>query len=688
MCAHPYVYGEQQIEDVFILNSSPVVRECYAFEYTEGDDKGFWLGGKVRAIDRSGNIGNWGEPFLAYIPGPSRVNEKDASGYNSARRFFRSSEGILYLAYTNNNQIYFRYNDNRGWSSPQVVGEGKYPAMALQSDNKTASLVWSFNNYDNEYLLYSEMDPVTKTWSEPQAIFNTSNTSYVGVGAPSFAIHDDVAYIVFETALVGGRSETPLIINGFALLYIKFPLTDPDAYELVQLDSISFTRVYSNLDDLYDDLGGTSIDNAQGGPYILWDCDGSEMRFYQPAENPADGWLTEVFVGDTGPVYDPHVSVDGNQVYLFWAEGNPGEIYYRYLFAGDKEFISRPLRISNTSNDSRNPFYCKKYVFWSESVDYDGENVYDIVYRSLAENLNESQGYTNWSESANAQSRFPQVLYYESGGQIYRVGHYLGLWTEEDWIDRDDEFGLIMKEWTTDVIPKAIYTLGDTLPIPNTESRSGIVEYSELKARSADIDPIFLKYRLDGFDPSKVSWLGFYVYHEESQEITEKILIDGEPAKIEVIQSGVDTYFEVPIPVSAIEDSEVVVEIRELSGGLAILNEIYVFEVEASGGGPLSSMTGKAIPSTFGLLPPTPNPALGKTEIVLAIPERSWVTLKLYDVTGRLVNTCFSGMLNPGYHRVKIIPKDSYNRKLPQGVYFLRMEAGKFKRNRKLVLLK
>lgn len=333
-------------------------------------------------------------------------------------------------------------------------------------------------------------------------------------------------------------------------------------------------------------------------------------------------------------------------------------------------------------------FYCKQYAFWSESVNYEGESVYDIVYRSLAENLNEAQGYTNWSESGNAQSRFPQVLYYERGGQIYRVGHYVGLWTEEGWIDRDNEFGLIMKEWTTNVVPREIHTLGDTVPTPNTESRSGIVEYSELKTRAADVDPVYLRYRLNGFDPSKVSWLGFYVYHEETQEIAEEILIDGEPAKIEVIQSGVDTYFEVPIPATAVEDSQVIVEIRELSGGLAILNEIYVFEIEASGGGPLSSMTGKTIPSVFELSTPTPNPAVGRVEAVLSIPEKSWITLKLYDVTGRFVNTCFSGILNPGYHRVEVIPKDSYNRKLPQGIYILRMEAGEFKMNRKLVLLR
>jgi len=57
-------------------------------------------------------------------------------------------------------------------------------------------------------------------------------------------------------------------------------------------------------------------------------------------------------------------------------------------------------------------------------------------------------------------------------------------------------------------------------------------------------------------------------------------------------------------------------------------------------------------------------------------------------VSGRFVKKIYEGVKDRGYHTIRLDTKDNMGRKLSQGVYFLRMEAGEFKENRKIVLLR
>jgi len=52
------------------------------------------------------------------------------------------------------------------------------------------------------------------------------------------------------------------------------------------------------------------------------------------------------------------------------------------------------------------------------------------------------------------------------------------------------------------------------------------------------------------------------------------------------------------------------------------------------------------------------------------------------------VKNVFSGLKESGYHTIRFEAKDDMGRRLGQGVYFLRMEAGDFKESRKIVLFR
>jgi lysophospholipase L1-like esterase len=89
------------------------------------------------------------------------------------------------------------------------------------------------------------------------------------------------------------------------------------------------------------------------------------------------------------------------------------------------------------------------------------------------------------------------------------------------------------------------------------------------------------------------------------------------------------------------------------------------------------------IPSGIQLLPCYPNPFNPSTTISFSIPEKSYVSLKIIDVTGRDVATLVSGQLSAGFHTRQW---DAAN--MPSGIYFYRLQIGSSIQTRKLVLLK
>jgi len=89
------------------------------------------------------------------------------------------------------------------------------------------------------------------------------------------------------------------------------------------------------------------------------------------------------------------------------------------------------------------------------------------------------------------------------------------------------------------------------------------------------------------------------------------------------------------------------------------------------------------IPDKFVLFSPKPNPSVGIIEIQYGLPEKTNISLRIYDIQGRLVKSIFSGSKDAGYYRLRINSKD-----LSSGIYFLRFEAEGYNTTRKLLILR
>jgi len=88
-------------------------------------------------------------------------------------------------------------------------------------------------------------------------------------------------------------------------------------------------------------------------------------------------------------------------------------------------------------------------------------------------------------------------------------------------------------------------------------------------------------------------------------------------------------------------------------------------------------------PKEYSLLQNYPNPFNPSTIISFAVPERTKVILKVYDVLGAEVSELINGIKSPGRYEVEF-----YSNGLPSGIYFYTIQAGKFTDSKKMILLK
>lgn len=88
-------------------------------------------------------------------------------------------------------------------------------------------------------------------------------------------------------------------------------------------------------------------------------------------------------------------------------------------------------------------------------------------------------------------------------------------------------------------------------------------------------------------------------------------------------------------------------------------------------------------PATFKLLQNYPNPFNPQTRIGYILPRASYVTIQIYDTMGRIMATPVLGRRVPGMHQA-LVDAGAW----PAGVYYCRMQAGRFQAVRKMLVIK
>jgi hypothetical protein len=98
----------------------------------------------------------------------------------------------------------------------------------------------------------------------------------------------------------------------------------------------------------------------------------------------------------------------------------------------------------------------------------------------------------------------------------------------------------------------------------------------------------------------------------------------------------------------------------------------------------LTSVTGVDgdLPTTYDLRFRSSNPVRGEVRLELALPAKGDVSVRVYDVRGRLVSTLADGELPAGRHLL------NWGGEGRPGVYFVQAHAGEFSRNMRFVVVR
>ena len=91
----------------------------------------------------------------------------------------------------------------------------------------------------------------------------------------------------------------------------------------------------------------------------------------------------------------------------------------------------------------------------------------------------------------------------------------------------------------------------------------------------------------------------------------------------------------------------------------------------------------RVFPCEYSLAQNYPNPFNPSTTIRYGLPQRSHVTLTVFNTLGQQVAELVNREMEPGYHEVKFDASG-----LASGMYFYRLQAGTYVQTRKLLLLK
>ncbi len=306
-----------------VFGSSAMGQKLFAL-WTEKSGSNYYLVRKVINLP----------PAYPTLRTVAQSNIPEATGYNNSRRLIRDAQGVLHLAFTSGDSVYHTYLQDTSWTEPVAIGEGKYPALALDNNGRI-HCIWGCNQglpYFLEELRYSCFDG--NQWSAPVPLMHTYNSFLWGIGAPSLAIKDSLAYITFKSYSgptyhpePGGPAPQVIILESRNLIYGKFNIDNLLAFAHQSIDAIGITPTpydpYVYQDSLVPLLISPSIAvDLAGIPHILWEGDSTNMRYYTIVDTNI---ALQIFDEN---VDFPFLGMNGDQIQVFYTARD--SIRYRY----------------------------------------------------------------------------------------------------------------------------------------------------------------------------------------------------------------------------------------------------------------------------------------------------------------------------------------------------------------------
>lgn len=670
--------------------------------------------------------------------GPREVDNPLATAYNNASRIIRNpSTSEIFLAYTSGDNIFSisSYDEGISWGRSELIAPGQFPTLVLDSENNPCCLFGRWigpSGFGSAQLYYTRY--IDNHWAAP-ALLMSVDSVYIGIPeyaipAPSASVDSqDTIHVTWMSPM--GQEH----IHRFAVWYGNLYAFDTiPVFNYVQLDTI---WVYESSPCPTLAIDGQEI------VHVVYETDpAAPTLFYRYRESGI--WVEKEAI-ESGGCYYPDLEFFGDRIHLVWDYRYPDttvahELHYRSKSTTGWDTIMNiyePLPF-NVFGEPVNAGGW--YTVWADQDIYysrfDGttwqepEPVQVTPLLSahptamFRQDLDDTCLYIAWTEgdSAPYTIQFEKITVpsvprsYANLGQPVQSPYCLerdGYWIFGDKpyesVDYDND-SLVYKFSDLDLAKEYRLDLAyyfeanpprySPPPLSSPFKGEGIIDCTSLikgKGMSEKVSATNhcsdLKCPTDEIISPPAAHHSDHAGDESEKGIgrlIQALVIDGVRLDSAFIVPHKLVRVSIWLPNELYADGEIITEIEKIKGKVVVCGEIALYEFEGGEekgsianmlGGPQSNEIMHVNPIFFqGLYP---NPAKGDLKVKFNSPDEREVTVKLYDVTGRLINEFFNGKLKVGTNEIPIRSK-----KLAAGVYFIRIDVGKDIITVKVIMLK
>lgn len=433
-------------------------------------------------------------------------------------------------------------------------------------------------------------------------------------------------------------------------------------------------------------------------------------------------WLRDAALNVDGPFYG-FITVDvtppaapgsfsalpGGSVELSWINDPSGHVANTRILTNPwndyPEYIILPPPYPGNPNDS---FFVKDVAAPGQAYSYSAPHK-DIYYFSAF--ACDSAG--NWSGAANVRGtpyflgdivpggsvNFTDVLFFsdhyntvqpganfDAGCDFYPIDYTNapgGVPLPDNKTDFDDLVVLAMNygEPIAKVIP--IYPSGPIVLNLNIGDKVSVGDEFEAKLTINDANSVKAMHLVLDYNNSVLKLLGV-TKGELSADPSIFFWADKEKVDISLAKLGKGLAIGGSGEVATLKFKLLSQGTTELTSNLLDVRDVNGKPIEVS----FNKVNLVAVPIAFALSQNYPNPFNPKTQISFALPVASKVTLKIYNITGQLVNTLVDAELPAGHHTVTWSGTNSSGSEVGTGIYFYRLKTENFTSVKKMVLMK
>ncbi|HCA42818.1 MAG TPA: hypothetical protein DEP28_06145 [Bacteroidetes bacterium] len=437
--------------------------------------------------------------------------------------------------------------------------------------------------------------------------------------------------------------------------------------------------------------------------YAVWSDyrAGGGQIYFKKSNDGGNSWGSDINI--TNSMYGgnmPKVSVSGNDIHVIYFENNPtiSTIAIYYKRSTDNGNTWEPaVRLSTNNNNTE-----KAYISSSGSMVY-------VIF--LAQNVNpfqlflrvSSDGGATWGPNINVSnetSTLPNLSDITSSGLNVHIVSSARMIPE-----RDDIIHLKSTNAGVSWLPYVILT-NDSSSFATSPSIS--LSGNNIHTVWTDINGIGSQifYSRSSNGGSSFSNRNQLTFNSPQSSLRPDITSSGNNVHIaydvgtggignEVyylrsINSGVtfDSAFKVSTSNSGAKQPSVATAMSSVNiiwqdVRFGSLNEEIFYRKNLTGNPMNIRQIESEFPEGFTLSQNYPNPFNPSTKISFALPSAGKVTLKVYDVTGKLISKILNDKFTSGNYEVTFNASN-----LPSGVYFYKLESNNYSESKKMILIK